>query len=141
MKKEEWIGIDSSKSISLFEYGLLICKNWQCEHPDEWFCLVGIKKDPDGVSYSKFDYGYIRESEVLSESWIDWKALFSFGEFHSQEEWDNEPFINKLYCLFSYYGYQNFGFGTNWEFTIKPGELASYMLNMKGQDEKNVIKS
>jgi hypothetical protein len=127
MKKSEWIGIDASLDISLFEYGLLTCKNSQCTKPDEWFCLVGVDKDDEG--YNKFDYGYIQESDFAGESWIEWDEVLSFVGM-TFEEWQELSFVMKLSDLISYYGTENFGFGIYNSFEIKPDELDSYVTNM-----------
>jgi len=127
MKKSEWIGIDASLDISLFEYGLLTCKNSQCTKPDEWFCLVGVDKDDEG--YNKFDYGYIQESDFAGESWIEWDEVLSFVGM-TFEEWQELSFVMKLSDLISYYGTENFGFGIYNSFEIKPDELDSYIINM-----------
>jgi len=131
MKKEEWFGIDRSLEISLFEYGLLVCKNWQCTEPDEWFCLVGILSN-EGGDYTHFDYGYIREHELVSENWIEWEEFLSFCGT-TKEVWDLQDFVNKLSDLFQYYGKQNFGFDVYQSFEIKEEELDSYILNMQGK--------
>ncbi len=127
MKKSEWIGIDASLDISLFEYGLLTCKNSQCTKPDEWFCLVGVDKDDEG--YKKFDYGYIQESDFAGESWIEWDEVLSFVGM-TFEEWQELSFVMKLSDLISYYGTENFGFGIYSSFEIKSDELDSYITNM-----------
>jgi hypothetical protein len=131
MKKEEWFGIDSSLAISLFEYGLLVCKNWQCDAPDGWFCLVGTKTD-DGGCFTHFDHGYIREHELETETWINWDEFLSFCGT-TKEVWMLENFVNKFHDLIQYYGPLNFGFGTNYEFEIKEEELDSYIENMQGK--------
>lgn len=127
MKKSEWIGTDVSLDISLFEYGLLTCKNSQCTKPDEWFCLVGVDKDDN--TYTRFDYGYIQESDFARESWIEWDEVLSFVGM-TFEEWQKLSFVIKLSDLISYYGTENFGFGIYDSFEIKPDELESYITNM-----------
>ena len=131
MEKKEWFGIDRSLEISLFEYGMLVCKNWQCKEPDEWFCLVGIRNE-DGL-FTEFDYGYIREHELETETWIDWKAFLSYTGC-TKEEWMKDTFVSRFHDLIQYYGCENFGFGTSNGFEIKEDELESYIANMKGNE-------
>ena len=130
MKKEDWIGTDINLEISLFEYGLLVCKNHSCNQPDEWFCLVGISVDEQG-NYISFDYGYIRESELMEDSWIEWNKISEFTGL-SVDVWKKLPFHYKLSDLIIYYGADNFDFGTSNSFEIKPDELDSYIANMVG---------
>jgi hypothetical protein len=133
MKRKEWIGTDASLDISLFEYGLLVCKNHSCNLPDEWFCLVGVSTDEEG-NYISFDYGYIRDNELMEEDWIDWNSLMSYVG-SKLEEWKQLPFVQKLFDLINYYGYENFGFGEYNSFEIKPDELDSYLTNMVGPSQ------
>jgi len=127
MKTTQWIGIDVDHEVSLYEDGLLVCKNWQCTEPDEWFCLVCVDRSNDLVVY-----GYIRQSELLNEDWINWETIYDYTGM-TGEDWRSMDFVNQLSDLISYYGPENFGFNCYNAFTIHPSQLDSYMLNMKPQ--------
>jgi hypothetical protein len=124
MKKQKMFGLDHSLEISLYEYGLIICKNSQCE-PDQYFCTVGVHKDERGT-YDVFDNGYISESD-LNDAWIDKKAVSNYVG----DDYDDLSFLNKLYAVIQYHGAENLGFG--------PGGFAIY--DPEEQNMKEYIKT
>ena len=104
IKKEyEWVGTDCDIETSLFEYGIIICKNPHCDTIDEYYYIYKIDSD-------NFSTGYIQESEInnlmLEDNWLETSDVLSFTGV-SLEEWINQPLIHKLSDLISYYGYEN----------------------------------
>ena len=98
----QWLGVDRSLEISLFEYGFIAEK----ESEDELFVIYQINDDAFGTGYktiSEID-GY-----VLGTEFPDDEDIQSFLNYvgNSKEEWIQLNSINKLSDLFNYWGYEN----------------------------------
>ena len=106
------VGIDADLETSLFEYGLVIGKNDQCEE-DEYFCLIGISGDNQG--YDSFDFAYMRECDML-EDWADLEDIAGESGL-SIEEWAGLPFVHKFSDLLSHYSPLNWA-GTYTRYTV-----------------------
>lgn len=94
-------GIDASKEISLYEYGLLVAHIGE----GEYYCVYEISKD-------RFNTGYINESFLDSiAKGEEFASVVSIADFlrcndSSLMNWLQLSVPHKLYSLLSYYGYQ-----------------------------------
>jgi len=100
---KNYSGIDSSNEISLFEYGLLVRYN---KKDNDFHCIYRVNEN-------LFDWGYISESDlnnlINGKDWMNESDINSFLSYVGMDnnQWIDESFVNKLYNLLSYYGYEN----------------------------------
>lgn len=103
----EWVGVDVNLDTSLDEYGVVATQPKDKDYPDEWFVIYKINDDA-------FGSGWVRESEInkigTQNDWSnDSNNTENFLSYVGMDanNWLNQPFINKLYDLISYWGYEN----------------------------------
>ena len=95
-------GPDTSLEISLAEYGLLCAYN---EEDQDWFCIVGYKKDRG--FYDRFYTGYIDEQELYEIARDQGKASFWSYVGAAPWIWRRSDVIRKISDLKSYLGPEN----------------------------------
>lgn len=99
-------GIDASKEISLFEYGLLIASYAKDGYDDEYFCVYSVGDD-------LFSTGYIREHKlndlINGKDWAKQEDINSFLSFtgDTKESWLKLPIAQKIHTCMMHWGYQN----------------------------------
>lgn len=102
----DWVGVDADLNISLFEYGVVAKQPEERDYDDEWFVLYSIGNN-------HYDTGWLREEEIDSivkgNSWASTEDIDRMLEYTGTnlEKWLKMDFINKLYDLISYWGYES----------------------------------
>lgn len=101
-------GIDASKQISLFEYGMIIREL----HKGEYDIIYGIGKGKHDnfITFSRATYWETDLVELINESWFDKCGFFDYlGQ--SEQQWLDSTMVMKLWDIKTYYGPENI-FGT-----------------------------
>lgn len=102
-----YTGIDKDLECSLFDYGFIAL-----DMPESKELHLFIKVQDIGMEFASIQAGWFSYQDintVINESWFDKKSFLSFvGQ--NENEWLNNSYVCKISDLFSYYGYENFGF-------------------------------
>lgn len=111
-----YIGIDRDLECSLFEYGFIAL-----DKPLEKELFLRVKVQNVGMEFARIEYGYLSYQDIdqaINESWFNKSSFLSYVR-QDEDEWLNNPYVSKIYDLFSYYGYENFGFSPYMSISIK----------------------
>lgn len=95
-----WHGVDVKKSISLFEYGLLL--RWKPKQKS-WQCVYLSNQETKRYSYGWIDNETL--DEIFTKGWGT-KHLKSFMDFcgHYWEDWKELPMCHRLSDFIDYFG-------------------------------------
>jgi hypothetical protein len=113
-EKQGFVGVDVSLEISLLDYGL-IWKEYKYNLKKRGVkkgevlaiaCLTSPEMTPTNED---LDWGYFTKEGLLSEDWIEWKAVAD-SQGCTVEELKSRDTGNLLFDLIGYYGKENFGF-------------------------------
>lgn len=112
-----FFGVDVDLEISLFEYNFLMRPT---DIKGEYQVIFAFSNQdfPLGVM---FDYGHISQKDIneyLEESWFDLEGFLSYTGDKNKEDFLSIPIQHQIYSLFSYYGYENFGFSCYYPLSI-----------------------
>lgn len=125
MKDLTFEGIDRDLEISLFEYYVIASKE---EHEDGSGTHFVVYKIDD----NNYGTGHISEKTingyVLEEEFPDVKDIRQFLRWSdsTKEDWLKQSFIQKLFDLISYWGYENI-MGTDYSPVNKEFVLEKYL--------------
>jgi hypothetical protein len=110
----DFYGTDASNEISLFEYGLLV----KDIDESELRCIYRIDQNQFDVAH----ISYQAITDMINESWFD-KESFLNTQGITESEWLKGSYVNKLFDMIQYYGYENiFGNSYNDGFEITNDE-------------------
>lgn len=100
-----YFGIDASKEISLYEYGMLVKRI----NKTDYYVIYGVDTDESGMTYTGFNDSFKTDNEVnelLNESWFD-KTSFLSCVGMEENDWKELNIATKLHDLIQYYGSDN----------------------------------
>jgi hypothetical protein len=103
----DYRGIDADLETSLFEYGFIALDIPETRELQLIICSQHYQENFKRIITGWFSYQDIDSS--INESWFHKEHFFSFLGCN-ESEWLNQSYIMKIYDLFSYYGFENFGF-------------------------------
>lgn len=112
-KKQGFEGIDADLETSLCEYGL-IWKEYKYDLKargvvkGEILAISCLVSPEVPLTNNDTDYGYFTKDSLLSEDWIEWKAVADCNGC-TIEELQSQDTGNLLFSLIGYCGSQNFG--------------------------------
>jgi hypothetical protein len=104
--KSAFYGTDTSKEISLFDYGFLIAPYTQDGRTDEYFVVYAIGNDG-------YDTGFITEeflnNLINGKEWANENDISNFlSEYEAtKEDWLAQSFVHKFFDCFTKWGYEN----------------------------------
>jgi hypothetical protein len=99
---ENYLGIDVSNEISLYEYGLL-CKT---NDLNDIHCYYGIGSDNSG-NFNTFDCSELSKHEIIGLfNELDKPGLLSYTGLTEDQFLAEDP-IHQIYNLLNYFGYEN----------------------------------
>ena len=98
---DSWEGLDVDTATSLFVYGLIFNPNAK---KNECNIVYGIEMN-ESAEYIRFTFSSVNWSELLAETWIDWKAICSFAG--CERSYYDTFSVSALADLVSYYGPEN----------------------------------
>ena len=125
MKDLTFEGIDRDLETSLFEYNVIASKEEHEDGSGTHFVVYKIDDDNYGT-------GHISEKQVngyiLGDEFPDAKDIRQFLRWSGsiKEDWLKQSFIQKLYDLISYWGYENI-MGTDYSPVNKEFVLEKYL--------------
>lgn len=125
MKDLTFEGIDKSLEISLFEYNVIASKEEHEDGSGTHFVVYKIDDDNYGTGHisEKTVNGYVLGDEFPDST--DIRRFLRWSD-STKEDWLKQSFIQKLYDLISYWGYENI-IGTDYYPISKKLVLEEYL--------------